>query len=69
MISECPLFDVLRGSCRFCVEAIVADGIIIREIDTGRCFTLSPEVSRLSQADLCEIAAQAGLNLGLHQVK
>lgn len=69
MISECPLFDVLRGSCRFCVEAVVAEGIIIRDIDTGKCFTLSSEVLLLSRADLCEIAAQAGLNLGLHQVK
>ena len=32
MISECPLFDVLRGSCRFRVEAIEADGIIIRRL-------------------------------------
>lgn len=69
MISECPLFDVLSGSDKFCIEDVVPGGVIIKEIDTGRCFTLNPGVLQLSLSDLCEIAAQVGLNLGLQQVK
>jgi len=69
MISECPLFDALREGNKFCIEKVVSQGITIREIDTGRCFTLSATVLQLSQSDLCEIAAQVGLNLGLQQVK